>query len=69
VIKRDVANLRKAMVPKTLRATRIEALAPKSNRVVGVWRNRGEIVTRRSNGTISRRQLIVSLGKLTSSAG
>ena len=69
MIKRDVANLRKAMVPKMLRATRIEALAPKSDRVVGIWRNRGENVTRRSNGTISCRQLIVSLGKLASSAG
>ena len=50
-------------------ATRIEALAPKSDRVV----RSGEIVgrqrKRRSRGTISRRPLIVSLDKLTSSAG
>ena len=50
-------------------ATRIEALAPKSDRVVYVWRNRGKPKKRCSNGTISRRQLIVSLDKLTSSAG
>ena len=67
----DVARdkLAKMREEVAVRATRIEALAPKSDRVVGVRRNRGETVTRRSNGTISRRQLIVSLDKLTSSAG
>ena len=67
----DVARdkLAKMREEVTVRATRIDALAPKSDRVVGVWRNRGETVTRRSNGTISRRQLIVSLDNRTSSAG
>ena len=67
----DVARdkLAKMREEVTVRATRIDALAPKSDRVVGVWRNRGETVTRPSNGTITRRQLIVSLDKLTSSAG
>ena len=51
-------------------AARIEALAPKSDRVVGVWRNRGETAEEAAReGTISRRQLIVSLDKLTSSGG
>ena len=39
-------------------ATRIEALAPRSDRVVGVWRNPGRPQKRRSNGTISRAQPI-----------
>ena len=44
-------------------ATRIEALAPKSDRVAYVWRNGGKPKKGSSNGTISRRQLIVSLDK------
>jgi hypothetical protein len=66
VVRDKLANMREEVA---VRATRIEALAPKSDRVVGVWRNRGENVTRRSNGTTSCRQLIASLGKLASSAG
>jgi 3-hydroxyacyl-CoA dehydrogenase len=50
-------------------ATRIEALVPKSDRAVYVWRNRGE--TAEEVLERLRRQLIVSLDKLifTSSAG
>ncbi|MFZ0852809.1 MAG: hypothetical protein WAO08_26870 [Hyphomicrobiaceae bacterium] len=50
-------------------AIRIEALAPKSDRVVCVCAIGARPKKRSSNATISRRQLIVSLDKRTSSAG